>query len=122
MYLYYLLTFKMREVKDKIMQEKKDKDKVVKNDGRDKEGDKNNADKKKDEEMDDLKNKMMKFSANTFLLALDGDVDFKPEAVTLLLDRMKKDPLVGAACGRIHPIGAGWCPYHSIGRQHYFLE
>lgn len=47
------------------------------------------------------------FTSNTFILALDGDVDFKPEAVTLLLDRMKKNPLVGAACGRIHPIGAG---------------
>ncbi|KAL5005923.1 hypothetical protein ScPMuIL_017081 [Solemya velum] len=44
---------------------------------------------------------------NTFLLALDGDVDFQPSAVQLLVDRMKKNPLVGAACGRIHPIGSG---------------
>ena len=44
---------------------------------------------------------------NTFLLALDGDVDFKPIAVTLLVDLMKRNPLVGAACGRIHPIGSG---------------
>ncbi|CAH1797404.1 unnamed protein product [Owenia fusiformis] len=44
---------------------------------------------------------------NTYLLALDGDVDFKPEAVQLLIDRMKKNPKVGAACGRIHPIGGG---------------
>ena len=44
---------------------------------------------------------------NTFLLALDGDVDFEPEAVMHLLRRMKKNPMVGAACGRIHPIGAG---------------
>lgn len=56
----------------------------------------------------DLKKLMIRMNANTFILALDGDVDFKPEAVTLLLDRMKKNPLVGAACGRIHPIGAGW--------------
>jgi len=27
---------------------------------------------------------------NTFILALDGDVDFKPEAVLLLVDRMRK--------------------------------
>lgn len=54
-----------------------------------------------------LGDSMEKFTSNTFILALDGDVDFKPEAVTLLLDRMKKNPLVGAACGRIHPIGAG---------------
>jgi chitin synthase len=38
---------------------------------------------------------------------LDGDVDFKPEAVLLLVDRMRKNPKVGAACGRIHPIGSG---------------
>ena len=44
---------------------------------------------------------------NTFLLALDGDVDFRPEAVRLLIDRMKKNKKVGAACGRIHPIGSG---------------
>lgn len=49
-------------------------------------------------------------SENTFLLALDGDVDFKPEAVTLLLDLMRKNIDVGAACGRIHPIGSGTCP------------
>ena len=44
---------------------------------------------------------------NTYLLALDGDVDFKPEAVLLLVDMMKKNERVGAACGRIHPIGSG---------------
>ncbi|XP_052081155.1 chitin synthase chs-2-like [Mytilus californianus] len=44
---------------------------------------------------------------NTYILALDGDVDFKPSAVQLLVDRMKKNEKVGAACGRIHPIGTG---------------
>jgi chitin synthase len=44
---------------------------------------------------------------NTFILALDGDIDFKPEAVIMLLDLMKKDPKLGAACGRIHPTGNG---------------
>ena len=44
---------------------------------------------------------------NTFILALDGDIDFKPEAVLLLLDLMKKDEKLGAACGRIHPTGNG---------------
>ena len=44
---------------------------------------------------------------NTYLLALDGDVDFRPEAVRLLVDRMKKNKKVGAACGRIHPVGSG---------------
>ncbi|KAK3602567.1 hypothetical protein CHS0354_021163 [Potamilus streckersoni] len=44
---------------------------------------------------------------NTFILALDGDVDFQPEAVKYLLDRMRKNKGVGAACGRIHPTGNG---------------
>jgi chitin synthase len=44
---------------------------------------------------------------NTFILALDGDIDFRPEAVILLLDLMKKDETLSAACGRIHPTGKG---------------
>ena len=44
---------------------------------------------------------------NTFLLALDGDVDFKPKALILLIDLMKRSQKVGAVCGRIHPIGSG---------------
>lgn len=51
---------------------------------------------------------------NTFLLALDGDVDFQPNAVQLLVDRMRKNPNVGAACGRIHPIGSGNIPFLSL--------
>ena len=34
-------------------------------------------------------------------------MDFKPDAVRLLVDRLKKNKKVGAACGRIHPIGSG---------------
>ncbi|CAO1401711.1 unnamed protein product [Diamesa hyperborea] len=44
---------------------------------------------------------------NTYLLTLDGDIDFQPNAVTLLVDLMKKNKNLGAACGRIHPIGSG---------------
>ena len=44
---------------------------------------------------------------NTYLLALDGDIDFQPEAVTRLVDLMKKNKNLGAACGRIHPTGSG---------------
>ncbi|XP_052079458.1 chitin synthase chs-2-like [Mytilus californianus] len=44
---------------------------------------------------------------NTFLLALDGDVDFQPDAVLSLMRRLEKNDKVGAACGRIHPIGKG---------------
>ena len=44
---------------------------------------------------------------NTYILALDGDIDFQPPAVTLVVDLMKKDNCLGAACGRIHPVGNG---------------
>lgn len=57
-----------------------------------------------------------KLADNTFLLALDGDVDFYPDAVQLLVDRMKRDLHVGAACGRIHPIGSGKYIEHSSTR------
>ena len=58
-------------------------------------------------ELWDTKRKQ-KRADNTFLLALDGDVDFQPSAVQLLVDMMKKNESVGAACGRIHPIGSGY--------------
>jgi len=44
---------------------------------------------------------------NTYLLTLDGDIDFQPQAVQLLVDLMKKNRNLGAACGRIHPVGSG---------------
>ncbi len=44
---------------------------------------------------------------NTFILALDGDINFRPAAVHLLVDLMKKNKKLGAACGRIHPVGSG---------------
>uniref|UniRef100_A0AAJ7WKK8 chitin synthase n=1 Tax=Petromyzon marinus TaxID=7757 RepID=A0AAJ7WKK8_PETMA len=44
---------------------------------------------------------------NTYLLALDGDTDFVPSALCLLVDRLRRDAHVGAACGRIHPTGSG---------------
>ncbi|XP_037071620.1 chitin synthase chs-2-like [Pollicipes pollicipes] len=44
---------------------------------------------------------------NTYLLTLDGDIDFQPSAVKLLVDLMKKNRNLGAACGRIHPVGSG---------------
>lgn len=51
---------------------------------------------------------------NTFLLALDGDIDFQPKAVSLLIDRMKVDDDLGAACGRIHPMGSGPMVWYQI--------
>ncbi|KAL6424393.1 hypothetical protein ACFW04_009877 [Cataglyphis niger] len=44
---------------------------------------------------------------NTYILTLDGDIDFRPDAVKILVDLMKKDKDLGAACGRIHPVGSG---------------
>ncbi|KAM4596746.1 chitin synthase 1 [Fundulus diaphanus] len=44
---------------------------------------------------------------NTYILALDGDTDFQPKAVVLLVDRLRMYYNVGAACGRIHPTGMG---------------
>ncbi|XP_063838675.1 chitin synthase chs-2-like [Ostrinia nubilalis] len=51
---------------------------------------------------------------NTYLLALDGDIDFKPSAVTLLIDLMKKNKNLGAACGRIHPVGSGFMAWYQM--------
>ncbi|XP_039984615.1 chitin synthase 1 [Xiphias gladius] len=44
---------------------------------------------------------------HTYILALDGDTDFHPKAVILLVDRLRMYENVGAACGRIHPTGMG---------------
>ncbi|XP_078503969.1 chitin synthase chs-2-like [Lissotriton helveticus] len=44
---------------------------------------------------------------NTYILALDGDTDFQPSSLLLLVDRLRMYPNVGAACGRIHPTGVG---------------
>lgn len=49
---------------------------------------------------------------NTYLLALDGDVDFQPDAIIKLVDLMKRDPTVGASCGRIHPTGGGYMQWY----------
>ncbi|CAL4108316.1 unnamed protein product, partial [Meganyctiphanes norvegica] len=51
---------------------------------------------------------------NTYLLTLDGDIDFTPQAVALLIDLMKKNTNLGAACGRIHPIGTGMMVWYQM--------
>ncbi|KAL0983717.1 hypothetical protein UPYG_G00131750 [Umbra pygmaea] len=62
---------------------------------------------KKGNTLDEIERNLEKEKANTYLLALDGDTDFQPSAVMLLIDRLKLYPHVGAACGRIHPTGTG---------------
>ncbi|XP_076350653.1 chitin synthase chs-2-like isoform X2 [Tachypleus tridentatus] len=49
---------------------------------------------------------------NTFILALDGDTSFQPPAVSILVDLMKRNNNLGAACGRIHPIGSGFMVWY----------
>lgn len=44
---------------------------------------------------------------NTYILTLDGDIEFQPSALKILVDLLKRDKDVGAACGRIHPVGKG---------------
>lgn len=58
-------------------------------------------------QLDATPERKMTIAQNTYLLALDGDIDFQPKAVHLLVDRMKIDSDLGAACGRIHPVGRG---------------
>ncbi|XP_070840858.1 chitin synthase chs-2-like [Chaetodon trifascialis] len=61
----------------------------------------------KGEDEAELRRELEREKHNTYLLALDGDTDFQPAAVMLLIDRLKLYPRVGAACGRIHPTGSG---------------
>ena len=44
----------------------------------------------------------------SFILALDGDVDFRPDAFELVLNRCVRNDSVAACCGAIHPKGSGW--------------
>ncbi|KAF7489320.1 Chitin synthase 8 [Sarcoptes scabiei] len=53
-------------------------------------------------------NRKAMIAENTYLLTLDGDINFRPHAVQLLVDLMKKNKNLGAACGRIHPVGSGF--------------
>ncbi|XP_066270277.1 uncharacterized protein [Branchiostoma lanceolatum] len=44
---------------------------------------------------------------DTYILATDADVKFTPESAMALLDLARRDPTVGAVCGRTHPLGSG---------------
>lgn len=65
-------------------------------------------------QMDASPERKMVIAQNTYLLALDGDIDFQPDAVRLLIGRMKVDPDLGAACGRIHPVGDGPMVWYQV--------
>ena len=51
---------------------------------------------------------------NTMLLVLDGDVEFRADAVKLMIDKMKEDKRIGSVCGRVHPIGSGPIVWYQI--------
>lgn len=57
-------------------------------------------------------NRKAVMAENTYILTLDGDINFRPHAVQLLVDLMKKNKSLGAACGRIHPVGSGLMPWY----------
>ncbi|XP_034156930.2 chitin synthase [Pangasianodon hypophthalmus] len=60
-----------------------------------------------DDQLTNIEDQLRKAKKTTYILALDGDTDFQPSAVMLLVDRLRLYPEVGAACGRIHPTGTG---------------
>ena len=43
---------------------------------------------------------------NTYLLTLDGDMDFRPKALHILVDMMRSQRDVAIACNRSHPTGS----------------
>ena len=45
---------------------------------------------------------------NTYIMALDGDVDFDPKSVESVLERLTRNKSVAAACNEIKPVGSGW--------------
>ncbi|KAL5010121.1 hypothetical protein ScPMuIL_012426 [Solemya velum] len=107
MYMYYLLGYRIvRQCQEKVMQaiESDDFNTLISWDNVQKNATGNVGKSQIFEILDEEVNLQ---AANTYILALDGDVDFTPGAVRLLLDRMAKNEKVGAACGRIHPIGRG---------------
>lgn len=65
-------------------------------------------------ELDVSPERKLEISQNTYILALDGDIDFQPHAVQLLIGRMKVNPDLGAACGRIHPVGSGPMVWYQV--------
>ncbi|CAD5124902.1 unnamed protein product [Dimorphilus gyrociliatus] len=62
---------------------------------------------------------------SSYILTLDGDVDFEPKAVSLLVDCLRKHSSVGGACGRIHPLGTGpmvWYQKFEYAIGHWFQK
>jgi chitin synthase len=89
MYIYYLLGFKIfgdMESMERLYKKRYGAGKRAKG--------KSKAFKGFGNLLNNMDDKQRVQAENTFLLALDGDVDFRPEAVRLLVDRMKKNKKV----------------------------
>ncbi len=62
---------------------------------------------------------------NTFILTLDGDVEFQPNAIRLMIDKIKENKKIGSVCGRVHPIGSGpmvWYQYFEYAVGHWLQK
>ena len=62
---------------------------------------------------------------NTYILALDGDVKFKPNSIDLLMQTLEKNKRSGAVCARMHPTGSGpvvWFQMFEYIISHWFLK
>ena len=86
MYMYYLIGYRMKSCHQEAPSEffyNKDTDKIE-------------------------QSKAPLTEENTYLMALDGDVNFMPHSLDLVLDRLTRNKHVAAACNEIRPIGSGW--------------
>ena len=62
---------------------------------------------------------------HAYILTTDADVRFCPDDVMALMDRMSRDPRVGAVCGRTHPLGSGplvWYQSFDYAIGHWLLK
>ncbi|XP_046564336.1 chitin synthase chs-2-like [Haliotis rubra] len=92
MYMYYLLGYQLlKESEGDILKKARERD-VMNKDG----------------VAELFSIDVQKKTKNTFVLALDGDTDFSPSSVRILLDKMNNDKVAAVEIrGRIHPIGSG---------------
>lgn len=59
-------------------------------------------------------------ASKTFILSVDGDTGFQPDALQKLIDTLRENEQVGAICGRIHPKGSGIFKLLSLFKILYF--
>ena len=72
-----------------------------------------------------IKDKINSDNERMYLLALDGDIDFHPDAIISVLDLIKSDSSLGSVCGRIAPMGKGLIYYYQMweyGTGHWLLK